>query len=148
VNWGMVLSHHPPCQFDRTYILFKRRFCIRCTGIAAGVLSSLVLFPFIPLPFLATLIPAFLLPLPAIFNFTLNELGKRKNTFFKRFLTGFLMGISIGISIEYLFSGKFLYGMIIILWIVILEFIVALILHKANILAPFVKEYEDAVYKD
>lgn len=144
----MVLSHHPPCQYNRTLRIFNIRVCARCTGIASGLLFALVLYNYFPVPFVAGIIAGFLLPLPAILNFTLNELGITRNNTFKRLVTGTLMGLSIGTAILYLFSDRWLSGLILILWILILEFAVALTLHRAGILEKFVKEYEDAVYKD
>lgn len=144
----MVLSHHPPCQYNRTLRIFNVRVCVRCTGIASGVLFALLICHYFPVPFIAGIITGFILPLPAILNFTLNELGITRNNTFKRMVTGIMMGLSLGIAFLSLLSEHWLSGLMMILWILLLEFAVALTLHRAGILEKFVKEYEDAVYKD
>jgi uncharacterized membrane protein len=148
VNWGMVLSHHPPCQYNRTFTLLGIRFCVRCTGILAGILLWVIVFYLTDLPFYLTFITGFLFPLPAILNFTLNELGKRKNSNSKRTITGILMGLAIGTAFGFLLTGRIWPGIAIIAWIILLEFAVALILRQAGVLDKFIREYEDAVYKD
>ncbi|MBP6871338.1 MAG: DUF2085 domain-containing protein [Bacteroidales bacterium] len=148
VNWGMVLSHHPPCQYNRTFTLCRVRFCVRCTGILAGILLWAIVFSVKDLPFYLTFITGFLFPLPAILNFTLNELGKRKNSNSKRTITGILMGLAIGMAIGFFITNRFWPGIAIIAWIILLEFAVALVLRQAGVLDKFIREYEDAVYKD
>jgi len=148
INWGMLISHHPPCQYDRTYCFLGIRCCSRCTGIIIGIISSIIFISFVAIDFTVILITVVVLPLPAIANFTLNELGKTKNNNIKRILTGFLLGITIGFALDYLICGNYLYGILIIFWIFFLEIIVTIILHKANILEYFIKQYEDGVYKN
>lgn len=144
----MVLSHHPPCQYDRTFTLCRVRYCVRCTGILAGILLWSIIFYFTNLPFYLSISAGILFPLPAIFNFTLNELGKSKNSNWKRIVTGILMGLAIGTAIGFFISRRIWPGITILAWIIILEFVVALILRKAGVLEKFIREYEDAVYKD
>jgi len=142
----MLISHHPPCQYDRTFCLFKNRFCTRCTGILIGTIVSIILAWIISFGFLLTLILSILLPLPAILNFTLNELCVTKNNNYKRITSGILLGISIGFALKNICSGKLIFGISILLWIFLLEIIVAIIMHRANILEKFIKQYEDEIY--
>jgi uncharacterized membrane protein len=148
INWGMVISHHPPCQFNRTFRIGKLRFCTRCTAIVSGILLVVLSMNFLTLSCNYLFIATLFLPLPAIFNFTLNELGIRKNNNFKRAATGFLMGMSIGISLWLLAHQLILMGFLSFLWVVVLEFAVAFFLHKKGVLEPFIAQYERAIYTE
>ena len=148
INWGMLVSHHPPCQFDRTFKILNIRFCVRCTAILLGILFYVFLLSYIALPESFNLLIGFILPIPAILNFILNELGFLINSNLKRLITGLLLGISIGILIKGFLKGDLILGFAILTWIIILEFIVVLILNKAKVLDKFIKEYENAVYKE
>ena len=143
----MLVSHHPPCQFDRTFKIFNIRFCVRCTAIFLGILFYVFLLSYIALPKNFDLLIGFILPIPAILNFMLNELKFLINSNLKRLITGLLLGISIGILIKGFLKGDLILGFAILTWIIILEFIVVLILNKAKVLDKFIKEYENAVKK-
>ena len=144
----MIISHHPPSQYNRTFRLFGIRFCTRCTGILFGtiamfivlkgeVISSGLLFPFI-----------LLFPIPAILNFTLTELEKIKNNHFQRFSTGFFLGNAIGFIVYDLFWGTLFEAIITLVTIILLEILVAVILSKKGKLEPFIKQYEEGVYRE
>lgn len=148
IDWGMIISHHPPSQYNRTFRLFGIRFCTRCTGILFGtivmfvvlkkeVVDSDVFFPFI-----------LLFSIPAILNFTLTELEKIKNNHFLRFTTGFLLGNAVGFIVYNLFWGTLLEAIITLVTILLLEILVAVILSKKGKLEPFIKQYEEGVYKE
>lgn len=147
VDWGMLLSHHPSCQYNRTFVLFRFRVCTRCTGILIGLILLVAFAHLYLIEISAVLISSILLPLPAILNFTLTELGKKRNNGIKRFITGLLLGIVLGLAIDQFVAGAVFIGALILLWIVSLEFVVAMILHKANVLDSFMKQYEEGVYK-
>ena len=144
----MLISHHPPYQFDRTFKILNIRFCVRCTAIFLGILFYVFLLSYIALPKNFDLLIGFILPIPAILNFMLNELKFLINSNLKRLITGLLLGISIGILIKGFLKGDLILGFAILIWIIILEFIVVLILNKAKVLDKFIKEYENAVYKE
>lgn len=143
----MMLSHHPSCQYGRTYKFFHLRLCTRCTGIFLGVICSILLTQLLSIEIWCIFVIGLIFPIPAILNFTLNELGKIKNTNFKRLVTGALLGYSIGLSLHNLLFRNTLCGLIILLWIFLLEIIVAFILFRKDILDSFFKQYEDEVYK-
>ena len=144
----MLLSHHPPCQYNRTFLIFGKRFCVRCTGILLGIFISTIFLFIKKFDWWLILTILLILPLPAIFNFTLNELGKIKNNNIKRFITGGLLGISIGLALIELFFGIFLLGFFIILYIFFLEIIVVIILNNVGVLESFIKQYEEGIYKE
>ncbi len=144
----MLFSHHPPFQYDRTFLLFGTRFCVRCTGILFGILISPFFLFFEGIDWWIVLIASLILPIPAIVNFTLNELGKINNSTIKRSFSGVLLGMAIGLAFIELFLGQYLMGIFIITFIFILEIIVMIILHKANVLEDFIKQYEEGIYKE
>jgi len=144
----MLISHHPPSQYNRTFCFLHIRFCARCTGILVGVISSSLFLQSIKFNLISGLIAGLILPLPAILNFTFSELGKLKNNNFRRITSGTLLGFSIGIALNNLISGSFIAGLIIVIWIFLLEIAVAVILHKRNVLDKFMKQYEDGIYKE
>jgi uncharacterized membrane protein len=147
VDWGMLFSHHPPCQYNRTFVLFRLRVCTRCTGLLVGFILLVIFAHLYLIEITTVLISSIVLPLPAILNFTLTELGKKRNNGIKRFVTGLLLGIVLGLAIEQFIAGAIFIGVLILLWVVSLEFIVAIILHKANVLNSFMRQYEEGVYK-
>lgn len=148
INWGMLISHHPPCQYDRTFCFFHVRFCARCTGIIVGIACSIIFIQTCHIEFKWILISAILLPFPAIINFTFCELGKFKNNNYMRITTGILLGFPIVFSIHNLLIGNYFWGLMIFIWIFLLEISVAIILHRAKILEKFFKQYEEGIYKE
>lgn len=142
----MLLSHHPPCQIDRTYTLLGIRLCVRCSGIVLGTLLALLIFSFVSIEPLLKLLVGLILPLPAILNFTLHELGRIENKNYLRFFTGLALGVSIGIASSCLLKNSIIISLAIYIWIIFLEFIVAIILYKANVLEKFIEEYERGIY--
>ncbi|MEW6196869.1 MAG: DUF2085 domain-containing protein [Bacteroidota bacterium] len=146
INWGMLISHHPPCQYNRTISLGKYRFCARCTGIMIGIIISFLFYSGIDINLLLLL--SFLLPLPAVFNFTLYEIGFINNNNFYRIITGLLLGISIGWAILNLLTNKIEYAFFSLLWIMILEIIVTIILHRAKVLEKFFAQYENGLFEE
>lgn len=144
----MLISHHPPSQYDRTFCLLHIRFCARCSGILVGVILSMIFFRLISVELKLVFILSLILPLPAILNFTLSELGKLKDNNFKRIITGTLLGISIGFALSCFIFGNYLFGSVIMLWIFLLEIAVAVILHKKKVLDKFIKQYEEGIYKE
>ena len=148
INWGMLVSHHPPCQYDRTFSIGKRRFCVRCTSIFSGVLFTFLFFDQIVKINSLLFASCFILPLYAIINFTLNELGLIKNNNLKRFISGLLLGFSLGFALNFILNGNLIKGLLIIIWVFMLEFIVAIILNRHGKLENFFKEYEEGIFKN
>lgn len=143
----MMFSHHPPCQYNRTFSIGKFRFCTRCTGLIIGIIISLLFFPEIRMNTILLFL-SLLLPMPAVINFTLCEIGRIANNNYCRIFTGVLLGISIGLMIQNLLNGNLIEGISIFLWIVVLEIITILILNKAKVLENFFSQYEQGIYKN
>lgn len=138
----MLLSHHPPCDYDHTLQFGKLRICARCTGIALGASIGIALLVAFSFPQHSVLFGiAFLLPLPAVIDFITHELGLWKSNNLARWLSGLLLGSAIGWGGYALLHGGFL----VLAWLVLLEFTVALLLRLAGQLDEFIKRYEKAV---
>lgn len=90
----------------------------------------------------------FCLPLPAVANFTLNELGIIHNKNIYRLITGFLLGVSISELILLFQGGQFILPSMYIIWLFALEILVALILRKYKLLDGFINEYEDGLFME
>jgi uncharacterized membrane protein len=148
INWGMLLSHHPECQYDRTFAIGKARICVRCSGFVVGVVCVLLIPALRELPLWATWLLLLALPLPAIFNFTLHELGLTRNRNAWRLLTGLLLGAGVGLILVLEFHGRIWLGVAGMVWILLLEGAVAVVLHRRGQLERFFGEYENGVYKN
>lgn len=89
----------------------------------------------------------FLLPLPAIVDFTTHELKLQKSNNTIRLITGIFLGSFIGFGIYHILEGVLLIGFFSLVWLIILEFIVVLILKWAGRLEKFIQRYEEAIRK-
>ena len=141
VRWSMLLSHHPPQQFCRTYKIFGIRICARCLGIPIGIIIMLAFNIRMPLWLF------FILPIPTFLNFLLQELKLIPSiNWLKTFLT-IMLGISIFEIYNSFKNGNLLFGVFIISYLFALEFIVAYILHKKDKLEDLIELYENNIYK-
>jgi len=148
IRWSMLISHHPPCDYGRTFKLFGIRICTRCFGVIAGILFYIVSsFLTQGVTGIEYLLAMMILPLPAVFDFSLHELNILKSNNPKRFVTGLMLGIPVAYSLAAFAGGHILCGIIVILWILLLEFGVALILNRNGHLEKLIKRYEAAVRK-
>ena len=146
IRWSMLLSHHAPCDYDHTLTVMGVRICVRCTGITIGaVVFTLLLVAF---PYLQHFMPLwlpFVLPLPAVVDFTTHELGWWKSSNVVRWISGVLVGIALGWSGYTILYGKALQGVLLVVSVGCFEVIVAILLRTAGQLEGFVQRYEKAV---
>lgn len=141
IRWSMVISHHPPSQYCRTYTLFGLRTCARCLGIPIGFIIMYFFTIKIPLSVLL------FLPIPTFLNFLLQELKIIKgNNRMKTFLTTFLGGY-VWVMIELFITGTILQASLLLCYLVLIQFTTAYILIKKNKLEPLIIEYERGVLK-
>lgn len=132
---GYLLSHHFPKDYHRclSFSLFgKKHFiCTRCLG------WYIAFFLFWPLSVsgLLNLIkynPLFLylLPLPALADWTLHRFGIYEGTNYSRFFTGTLLGLSFGMLLNSFISNIFDPNF----WIISIcyTFYVAIIMKRTN----------------
>lgn len=141
VRWSMLLSHHPPSQYCRTYKIFGIRLCARCLGIPIGILIGFILNPSM---FWWILI---VLPLPTFINFLIQELQWIKSYNLWKTILTIPLGVYLYILLESLIKLDLSTFIFMLLYIIIIEFIIAHILNKNNKLDQLIKEYEVGVYK-
>lgn len=148
IRWSMLISHHPPCNYDRTFRIGGVRICTRCFGVLLGVLASILLQ--VDSHVLASIIPlwmSLLLPLPAVVDFTAHELEWWRSNNAKRLASGLLLGFAVGVGGYTALSGCAFLGFLDIAWLAILEFGVAVILRCTGRLDRYVDRYEKGVRK-
>ncbi len=139
----MIVSHHPPVQYNRTVSLLGLRICVRCSGALLGMVTGLILSREIfgagfTMPFWA----AALLPIPTAVNFVGYELGRIDSNNLARVLTGFLAGLTLAYFMEMLLVGDYLAAAAILLWVAALQAAAAMVLRRGSRLAPFFHQYE------
>lgn len=146
--WWMLLSHHAPCDLDRTWSLCGVHICVRCLAVVLAIVVTVV-FKSEAVAISQTLGRwfVFLFGIPAWVDFSIGELWSsypRTNVF--RFLTGLLFGLGAGCCwiwgddtgdwIPMLcFVGLFLSG----------EFLVAFLFFFCGHLEDYLGKYEKAV---
>jgi uncharacterized membrane protein len=136
----MVVSHHPPTQYDRTFKIFGVRICVRCVGIIIGIGLGIAIAHYwildepslwlLSVLFIATL-------LIGIEAFVRNEAGTRKSSNAERIA----FGITIGFIIAQAFVSGWMYFFSALLLILIGQFYSAVRLRKCGILDAFLGEY-------
>ena len=142
----MLVSHHPPCDYDHTFRIGTLRICTRCAGITLGGIASIsVLVVFGPLHGIIPLWTPFLLPIPAVVDFITHELAWRKSNNVLRWVSGVFLGFAAGWGGYALLHGKASQGILLITWLASLEVIVAIILRTTGRLERFIERYEKAV---
>jgi uncharacterized membrane protein len=97
---GFLLAHHWPGQLDRCYLAWICRrpvwFCARCCGVYPVLFLVLAVLLFLEIPRgWWDLLWLFVLPLPALLDWTLSCLGVRPGTNRGRTLGGALLGVSL-----------------------------------------------------
>ena len=142
VRWSMLISHHPPQQYCRTYKILGFRICARCLGIPIGLVMMCLVKIEIPFCLL------FILPLPTFLNFLLQELKIIPSMNLLKTSLTILLGITLFELGRIIVSENIGIGILMFLYLVFIEFIIALILNKQNRLEPLIELYEDNIYKE
>ncbi len=135
------MSHHPPCQYDRTFALFGGRICARCAGVIVGLPLGLAAIQMLPGMFLESNGSLLLVALATIALgveiFVRNEVGQRQSGNVERVLFGMVMGAALVISVQ---SGiMLLLGLL--AEVVAGQFYAALRMRKLGVLDRFITEY-------
>ena len=142
-RWSMVLSHHPPSQYDRTLHFAGRRWCARCSGALIGVLAGALIFSRTPMLLQLSVwhlagIALFTLSL-GIVAFVRNESGSRQSNNYERIVFGFALGCLFPVSWA---LSPWYFGALLLL-IVLGQFISAIALRRAGLLDSFFAQYLD-----
>ncbi|MHB8351642.1 MAG: DUF2085 domain-containing protein [Thermoplasmata archaeon] len=116
-EWEILLAHHGPERFHRTYRLPwgnpSLHVCARCTGELIGIAGFLALLG----ATLARLIPLFdppvqllfaLAPFPAALDWVTQSLGRRESTNHVRLFSGALLGASFADLLALAITGRWL----------------------------------------
>lgn len=146
----MILSHHAPVDYNRTFRILGVRFCTRCAGTLLGAVLAFLLFHYFENElsvWLMTLM-CLTLPLPAAADFACNELKFFSSNNFLRLLTGILLGIPLGISLDKLAEGSLLIPLFTFSWYILIECIIVLLFRKLNHHEEYIGKYTNAVYRN
>lgn len=139
-RWSMVISHHPPSQYERTIRIFGLRICVRCFGVAIGIglgilcaeywLTDTISFMLIVCLFIATLFMG-------IEAFVRNETGTRASSNVERIAFGLMIGFLIVWGTTYAWLFLLFFSLLILCG----QFYAAMRLRANNVLDKFVGEY-------
>ena len=142
------MSHHAPCDLNRTWKIFGVHVCVRCLAmaIAGGVtlLVGLVVgFPIQPF----VIVTSILLILPSGVDFTLEELwSSYPASNFMRFVTGAIFGVGGGVCLAWwIDDGSALPFIAFVVASVAMQFAIAYIFQRRGHLERYLSRYEEAI---
>lgn len=85
--------------------------------------------------------------MPAVMDFTLNELQMMKGNNGMRLVTGIMLGIAVGFDLYAVTNISLLQGSAQLAWLVFIEFFVVTVLLRTGFLDEYVSRYEKGVRK-
>ena len=146
--WRMLLSHHPPCDLDRTWPIFGVNVCVRCFGMFVSFCVSLILSFKIAIPCdVLSIVLSISAMLPAGIDFTLGELilsYPRSNGL--RFATGSVFGVGVGVCVSWCYSEGYCTPLLLFMvFSFIMQLVIALLFRLCGHLEEYASKYEDAV---
>ena len=150
IRWCMLISHHPPCDYDRTLVLFGLRVCSRCLGMVAGACTGLCASRcWSPLSSLWLFIACLGLCIPAAVDFSAHELMPGYCSYnSRRVLTGYLFGMSVAIcsimGVSALPNSLLILSLFV--YLCVMEFVIAILFRRKGHLDDYVARYAEAVY--
>jgi uncharacterized membrane protein len=134
-EWEILISHHLPASYGRTFVLRTRRrtlhVCARCAGQVLGVIALVLVYlgrGALPVPFFA-LSTQFLVafaPIPAAVDWLTQTLGRRESTNPLRTVSGALLGFASADALALLLTER---------WLLVLGAVFVLAIYLASILA-------------
>lgn len=147
--WWMLLSHHPPCDLNRTWRVFGVYVCVRCLGMAVACLVALAVsaaFPVKCCPW--TIVSCVATMLPAGIDFMLGELlVAYPSSNALRFATGLVFGFGCGICIAWCFTaGQWIPIALFVSFALLMQFVIAFAFRACGHLEEYVAKYEEACY--
>lgn len=142
-RWSMVLSHHPPSQYDRTLHIGGWRVCARCTGVGIGILIGAL---FTGTQFAYALKSTWVLGTFAlvtlsvgIIAFVLNEAAIRKSNNSERLIFGLIFGSLFPL----LWAISWWYVIALFCLTIFGQFLSAFVLRRFGVLDRFFAEYSE-----
>jgi uncharacterized membrane protein len=135
----MLLSHHAPAQYCRTYKIGDFRICARCLGIPMGLILGFV-WPTNNLYWLA------LLPLPTFINFYLQEMDYIPSLNILKTMLTIPLGVFIYSMIYNIFNASTMSGLAFVVYLIIIQIITIILLNRKGRMDRLIKIYEDGIY--
>lgn len=141
----MLLSHHPPCDYDRTCSIGGVRLCVRCLGVALGAVGWLLL---LPSTWQAHWLLAGLCAVPGVLDFTLHELNLLESSPAKRLITGLLFGFFLACLICAAVNQELMLAAAYLGWFFVLQVLSGLALSRGGRLEKLLGRYEAGISID
>ena len=144
----MLVSHHAPCDYDRTVRILGVRTCTRCLGMFSGTFVGWQLERvFARFDLLWCLIGAMALTLPAAFDFAAHELStKYRSNNIRRFGTGLIFGFVIGACLVSLRNGNPWPFLGFIAYLAVMQFVIVRLFQIHGHSDSYLERYASAVY--
>lgn len=147
-RWSMVISHHPPVQYDRTLNLLGIRLCARCSGVVVGIGIGCLLAAYsrqLTMSSIAALSAFFAAAIAlGVSAFVKNEIGTRRSNNTERIL----FGIAVGSCLVLAWRSSVLVFLGEIVLIIVAQFVSAFWLRKHGHLDRFIAEYLEGAILD
>lgn len=138
----MLLSHHPPCDYERTWRIGSLHVCVRCLGVLIGTGVALVSWDsWSSISLLAASVAA----IPGVADFVLHELGTSPSHNPRRFITGACFGIFVAAALWAALDARWLHLLFSGLWIILLQIAAAAVLRGAGRIEALLARYEEGV---
>lgn len=136
----MLLSHHPPCDLDRTWRIGSLRVCVRCLGVLTGAAVALASWDgWSTVPVLA----AFIAAVPGVADFTLHELCLSPSNNTRRFLTGASFGVFVAAALSAGLDGNWTRLLLYAVWFCCLQVAATAALRSSGRLEALLTRYEE-----
>lgn len=143
VRWSMLLSHHPPCDYDRTWKVGALPICVRCLGVVIGTALGLACWnelSKLPLWFVLAM------AIPGVADFTLHELHYSASNGARRFLTGVSFGVFASAFCMAVTNGYWVRVGLCLIWFFFLQLIVTIVLRCAGQIENIIEKYEKGLF--
>ncbi len=136
----MLLSHHPPCDYDRTWRIGSLRICVRCFGVLTGTAVALAswdgwsTFHVLAVP-IATV--------PGVADFTLHELCVSPTNNTRRFLTGTIFGVFVAGALSAGLDASWTRLLLYAVWFCFLQVAATAALRSSGRIEALLTRYEE-----
>ena len=150
IRWSMLVSHHAPCDYDRTVRILRVRVCTRCLGMLVGsLLGWLLPQPCAGIGPFWCLIGALAMTLPAACDFAAHELAvKYRSTNPRRFATGITFGVVVGACFAQMRHGNPWPFLGLIAYLALMQVAIVRLFQIRNHCDSYLERYTSALYKE
>lgn len=149
IRWSMLVSHHAPCDYDRTIHILGLRVCTRCLGMVAGCLPGWLLSQAcIGFGYKWCLIGSLAMTLPAAYDFSANELSRNyRSTNLRRFVTGLTFGFVVGTCLASVWSGNAWPFLGLLAYLALMQVVIVKLFQIHGHCDAYLERYSSAVYE-